>query len=310
MNILVTGVAGFIGFHTAKALLERGDSVVGIDNMNEYYDVSLKKSRLDILKKYDNFSFHKIDLAKFDLDIKVDSICHLGAQAGVRYSIENPIAYENSNVLGTLRIFEFARHKKIKNVVYASSSSVYGNCPNVPFKESEKLDEPISLYAATKKANELYAHVYHNLYGINMIGLRFFTVYGPYGRPDMAIFKFTKNIIEGKPIDVYNNGKLQRDFTYVDDIVSGVVSALDSGLSFEIINLARGETIELLDFIKAIEDAVGKKAKLNMMSMQAGDVFKTYGDISLASQKLGYKPKVSVKEGVKKFVDWYKGYYK
>ena len=310
MKILVTGAAGFIGFHTAVALLERGDSVVGVDNLNEYYDISLKKSRLEILRKYGNFSFHQVDLADFDLDVEVDSICHLGAQAGVRYSIENPIAYEQSNSLGTLRIFEFARQKKIKSVIYASSSSVYGNCANVPFKESEKLDEPISLYAATKKANELYAHVYHHLYGINMIGLRFFTVYGPYGRPDMAIFKFTKNILEEKPIDVYNNGELKRDFTYVDDVVSGIVAALDSDLSFEVINLARGETVELLDFIKAIEEAVGKKAKLNMMPMQSGDVFQTFGDISLASQKLGYKPTVSIKEGVKKFVEWYKGYYR
>ncbi len=311
-TILVTGVAGFIGSSVGKKLLERGDRVIGVDNMNDYYDVSLKEDRLKILKEFENFTFHKLDISEGFGELKkekIDVICHLAAQAGVRYSIENPLAYQKANSLGTLQVFEFARHNKIPKVVYASSSSVYGNNKNVLFKESEKLDEQISLYAATKKSNELYAHVYNHLYGIEMIGLRFFTVYGPWGRPDMALFKFVKNILEGKQIDVYNSGKMQRDFTYIDDIVDGVVLALDKKCSFEIFNIARGETTELMDFIKAIEKALGKVADKNMMPMQDGDVLLTSGDISHTKDVLGYAPKVSVDEGVNNFVNWYKGYY-
>jgi len=310
-TILVTGAAGFIGFHTAKKLLERGDKIIGIDNLNDYYDVSLKEARLNILKKFQNFSFYKKDISEeIKVQEKIDSICHLAAQAGVRYSIENPLVYEISNSLGTLQVFEFARKNKIKTIVYASSSSVYGNNPHAPFKETMQLDKPISLYAATKKSNELYAYTYHHLFGINMTGLRFFTVYGPWGRPDMAPFKFTKNILEGKEIDVYNNGKMQRDFTYVEDIVSGIVSALDKEYAFEIFNLARGESVELMSFIRAVEEAAGKKAKINFKPMQPGDVLLTSGDISKAKKMLDYNPKTSIGEGIKNFVNWYKEYYK
>jgi len=310
-TILITGAAGFIGFHTAKKLLERGDKIIGIDNLNEYYDVSLKEARLNILKKFPNFSFYKKDISEeIKIQEKIDQVCHLAAQAGVRYSIENPLIYEKSNSLGTLQVFEFARKNNIKTVVYASSSSVYGNNPDAPFKETMKLDKPISLYAATKKSNELYAHVYHHLFGINMTGLRFFTVYGPWGRPDMALFKFTKNILEEKEIEVYGNGNMKRDFTYVEDIVGGIVSALDKEYSFEIFNLARGESIELMDFIKAIEEATGKIAKINFKPMQPGDVLLTSGDIAKAKEMLGYNPKTSVGEGIKNFVSWYKEYYK
>jgi len=311
-TILLTGAAGFIGFHTAKALLERGDNVIGIDNLNNYYDPKLKTARLSILKKYPNFVFYKQNIED-DIKVKekIDIICHLAAQAGVRYSIENPLIYEKSNMLGTLNIFEFARNNKINSIVFASSSSVYGNNNEVPFKESMQLDNPISLYAATKKANELYSYVYHHLFGINMIGLRFFTVYGPWGRPDMALFKFTKSILENKPIEVFNNGNLKRDFTYVDDIVSGVISAIDKvdKLKYEIINLGRGEPIKLMDFIKEIESATKKKAELKMLPNQAGDVNQTFADISNAKDFLGYEPKTSIKKGIYEFVEWYKEYY-
>ncbi|HNZ52066.1 MAG: UDP-galactose-4-epimerase [Candidatus Diapherotrites archaeon ADurb.Bin253] len=309
-TILVTGAAGFIGFHTSKALLDRGDKVVGIDNLNSYYDPKLKLSRLDILKKYRNFKFYKQNIEDgIKIKEKIDVICHLAAQAGVRYSLENPFEYEKSNMLGTLTIFEFARNNKIKTIIYASSSSVYGNEKKVPFKESQKLDSPISLYAATKKANELYAYVYHHLFGINMTGLRFFTVYGPWGRPDMAIFKFTKNIIENKPIDVYNNGKMKRDFTYIDDVVSGILSSIDKGYAFEIFNLGRGKQEELINFIDEIERNVGNKVKRNLLPLQAGDVLETFADTTKARKLLNYKPKTSINEGIKNFVKWYKEYY-
>ncbi len=309
-TILLTGAAGFIGFHTGRALLERGEEVIGIDNINDYYDPKIKLARLKILKKYPKFKFYKQNIEDpIKIKEKIDIICHLAAQAGVRYSLENPFAYEKSNMLGTLNIFEFARHNKIKTIVYASSSSVYGNEKELPFKESQKLDTPISLYAATKKANELYAHVYHHLFGINMTGLRFFTVYGPFGRPDMALFNFTKNILEGKPIDVYNNGKMKRDFTYVEDIVSGIIASIDKEYPFEIFNLARGEQAELMDFIKEIEKNLKKQAIKNFMPMQAGDVPETSADISKAKKLLGYNPKTSIKEGIKKFLEWYKGYF-
>jgi len=365
-TILLTGCAGFIGYHSARTLLERGDRIIGIDNLNNYYDPKLKEARLEILKKYPGFKFLKQNIED-DINIKekIDIICHLAAQAGVRYSIENPFAYEKTNMLGTLNILEFARNSGIKSIVFASSSSVYGNAKEVPFKETMKLDEPISLYAATKKANELYCHVYFHLFGINMIGLRFFTVYGTWGRPDMALFKFTESILAGKEIEVFNNGNLVRDFTYVDDIVDGVIKSIDKLLEndisnvmsddskksegersivnskkgnisnvngeksiqsskrneesnnntnnkkiFEIINLGRGQPIQLMDFIHEIENATGKTAKLKMLGMQAGDVNQTFADISKAKALLGYNPKTSVHDGIAKFVDWYKGYYK
>lgn len=309
--ILITGSAGFIGYHTTKTLLERGEKIIGIDNLNDYYSVELKKARLQKLQQHKNFTFYKQDISEgIKIKEKPQKIIHLAAQAGVRYSIENPLIYEKSNNLGTLQVFEYARQNNIKQIIYASSSSVYGNMKRTPFSEEMQLDKPISLYASTKKNNELVAHTYHHLYGIKMTGLRFFTVYGPYGRPDMAIFKFTKNILEEKEIEVYNNGDMQRDFTYIDDIVQGVISSLDKELDFEIINLARGQTIKLTKFIEAIENATGKKANKNNKEMQPGDVYQTAGDITKAKKLLNYKPKTNIEEGVKKFVEWYKEYYK
>ncbi|HVY01375.1 MAG TPA: NAD-dependent epimerase/dehydratase family protein [Candidatus Nanoarchaeia archaeon] len=312
-TILLTGAAGFIGFHVAKSLLERGDLVIGIDNLNNYYDVKLKQDRLALLKKFNNFTFIQQSIEdSINVKEKIDVICHLAAQAGVRYSLDKPFEYEKSNMLGTLNIFEFARHNKINKIVFASSSSVYGDSKDSPFKETQKLDEPISLYAATKKANELYAHVYNHLFKIKMIGLRFFTVYGPWGRPDMAPIKFAKGISQGEQIEVYNNGKMSRDFTYVQDIATGVISSIDKveSVEFEIINLARGESVNLLDFISEIEKNMGKQAVKKYIPLQQGDVLATSADISKAKNLLGYNPKTSVSEGVKNFVSWYKEYYK
>jgi UDP-glucuronate 4-epimerase len=308
-KILITGAAGFIGFHVSKKLLEEGYEIIGIDNLNDYYDVKLKEDRLKILEENPQFSFERKDISE-ELDIeRADAIIHLAAQAGVRYSIENPLAYEKSNNLGTLQVFEYARKNNIKTVVYASSSSVYGNMKDAPFKESYQLDKPISLYAATKKNNELVAYTYHHLYGINMTGLRFFTVYGPWGRPDMALFKFTEKILKEDEIEVYNNGEMHRDFTYIDDIVTGVVSALKNNYPYEVFNLARGETVKLTKFVEAIEDATGKKARIRYEKLQPGDVLITSGDITHAKEKLGYEPKTSVREGVQNFVKWYREYY-
>jgi len=314
-RILVTGAAGFIGYNLCLDLLKRGDQIIGVDNINDYYDINLKLSRLKILQEFENFIFIKADVSDFLAmnilfkDHKIDRVCHLAAQAGVRYSIENPLVYEKSNGLGTLVILECCRHFNVKYFVYASSSSVYGGIKEVPFNESQDVSSPISLYAATKKYNELQASVYHKLYGIHVTGLRFFTVYGPYGRPDMAVFIFTKNIVEGKKIDVYNNGEMSRDFTYVSDIVQGIVSSIDKCEGCEVFNLCRGESIKLMDFISAIEVATGKKAIINYMPMQSGDVKITNGDNSKARNLLGYCPKVSVNKGVNEFVKWYKWYY-
>jgi UDP-glucuronate 4-epimerase len=311
-TILLTGAAGFIGFHTAKALLDKGDNVIGIDNLNDYYDPQLKRDRLAILKEYPSFKFYKQNIEDpIKIEEKIDTICHLAAQAGVRHSMENPFLCERSNSLGTLNIFEFARHNNIKNVVFASSSSIYGKEKDLPFKESARLDTPISLYAATKIAAELYAHVYNHLFGINMVGLRFFAVYGPWGRPDMAQLKFVKNIREGKPIDVYNNGNNKRDFTYIDDIVSGVTTAIDrvETLKFEMINLSGRRPVDLHKFIGEIEKNIGKKAIRNNMPMQAGDVAETSADISKAQKLLGYQPQTSIEDGVKNLVDWYISYF-
>jgi UDP-glucuronate 4-epimerase len=316
MKILVTGTAGFIGFHLAKLLLEKGDEVVGIDNFNDYYDVSLKEDRDKILEEYGNFKLYRLnisnlkELKKVFQDNKFDKVCHLAAQAGVRYSLENPYAYVDSNQVGFLNMINLTKDAGIKQFVYASSSSVYGNSLEVPFSEDVDVNEPISLYAATKRGNELVAYTYHHLFGLKTIGLRFFTVYGPWGRPDMAIFKFVKNITEGKEIDVYNYGKdLKRDFTYVDDIIDGVVRSLDSDYENEIFNLGKGSPDELGKMIEIIEKELGMKAKKNLLPMQKGDVMVTYSDTSKAKEKLGYNPKIKLEEGIKEFVKWYREYY-
>lgn len=307
MNILVTGAAGFIGFHVAERLLEEGHSVIGLDNINDYYPTSQKEKNIEDLKQYGNFSFYKHDLKyKVNVSEEIDVICHLAAQAGVRYSLENPTVYEESNSQGTLNILEYARYNDIEKVVYASSSSVYGEIKDQPFKETMQLDKPISLYAATKKHNELQAHTYNHLYGIKTIGLRFFTVYGPRGRPDMAPFLFADAIAKGKPIKVFNEGDMKRDFTYVGDIVEGVISAINTELDFEVINLGRGQPVNLLEFIETMEKHMGEKAEKKYLPMQPGDVKETYADISKAKKQLNYQPRTSIDEGVKKFVEWYK----
>jgi UDP-glucuronate 4-epimerase len=315
-TILVTGGAGFIGFHVAKALLERGESVVIVDNFNDYYDPKLKYSRIDKIKKNKNLVVYKLDISNLnDLEKifkkhKFDKICHLAAQAGVRYSLQDPFRYELWNNMGTLNMLEMARKYLVKDFVYASSSSVYGGNKKVPFSEKDNVDTPISFYAATKKSNELYAYVYHHLYGMNCTGLRFFTVYGPWGRPDMALFKFVKAIEKGEPIEVYNHGKMKRDFTYISDAVSGVLAAIDKPFGYEIFNIGNNNPIELNKFIALIEKEMGKKAEKKMLEMQKGDVPVTYADIKKAKKMLGYNPKISVEEGIKRFVDWYKGWKK
>lgn len=305
MRVLLTGAAGFIGFHVTKALLDRGDEVVGIDNLSDYYDPKLKEARLELLD-HERFTFLKHDLEDpITIGSSFDVICHLAAQAGVRYSIENPRLYEQSNALGTLNVFEFARQHHIHRVVFASSSSVYGNT-KVPFREDAIEDRPISLYAATKRANELYAYTYHHLFGIKMTGLRFFTVYGPWGRPDMAYYSFTKAILDGKPIDVFNRGDQSRDFTYITDIVQGVLAAIDTPFDYEIINLGRGRPERLFDFIAQIERVTGRTATKNLLPAQPGDVAMTYADISKAKRLFGYDPKVDLDEGIGSFVDWFR----
>ncbi|MBR9683478.1 SDR family NAD(P)-dependent oxidoreductase [Candidatus Woesearchaeota archaeon] len=312
MRVMVTGGAGFIGFYVAKALIERGDEVVIVDCLSDYYSVALKKNRLKQLG--DRVKFYQVDVADFDelkrvfTENKLDKICHLAAQAGVRYSLENPFAYEKTNNLGTLNILELMREFNVKDLVFASSSSVYGGNKKTPFSVEDPVDSPISIYAATKKHNELMAHAYHKLYGLNCFGLRFFTVYGPWGRPDMALFKFTKAILENKPIDVYNHGDHERDFTYVTDIVEGVLLALDKVTGFEILNLGNNKCVTLKHFISCIETELGKEAEKNMLPMQPGDVHKTFADIEKTKEVLGWEPKVGIEEGIKNFIDWYKDY--
>lgn len=333
MKFLVTGAAGFIGFHTCKRLLEAGHQVVGIDNMNDYYDVNLKQARLDLLQS-SLFSFHKVDLAdrqgiaELFAEEKFNRVIHLAAQAGVRYSLENPHAYADSNLIGYLNILEGCRHNKVEHLLYASSSSVYGLNRKMPFSTDDSVDHPVSLYAATKKANELMAHTYSHLYGIPTTGLRFFTVYGPWGRPDMALFKFTKAMLEGKSIDVYNYGKMKRDFTYVDDIVEAIVrvqdvipqanaewtvengSPADSSAPYRVYNIGNSSPVELMDYITALEEALGMVAEKNMMPIQPGDVLETSADTKPLYDLVGFKPQTTVKEGVQNFVNWYKAYYK
>lgn len=325
--ILITGAAGFIGFYTAKALLEAGKNVVGIDNLNEYYDISLKQGRLEQLQTFDNFTFYKADIAheKTMADImtqhpEIDNIIHLAAQAGVRYSLENPYAYEQSNLKGHLVMLECARHcEKLKHFVYASSSSVYGLNTKQPFSENDEVSTPVSLYAASKRANEMMSQSYAHLYGFPATGLRFFTVYGPWGRPDMAYFSFTKAIAEGKPITVYNGGDMMRDFTWIDDIVTGVIGALDhppvshgpyclGEAPHRLFNLGNNKAERLMDFISLIETAMGKTSEKIMAPMAPGDVKETYADISAAQEIFGYSPSTTLAEGIPQFVAWYKSY--
>ena len=332
-NVLVTGAAGFIGFHLSRRLLDQGKCVIGIDNLNDYYDVRLKKDRLAILEEYEKFQFHQIHLEdKAHLDeifasTTIDIVINLAAQAGVRYSLENPHAYVNANLVGFVNILECCRHNPVKHLVFASSSSVYGANTNMPFSVHHNVDHPVSLYAATKKANELMAHTYSHLYGLPCTGLRFFTVYGPWGRPDMALFLFTRAILSGEPIKVFNHGKMQRDFTYIDDIVEGVVRVMakrpepnpewrgdapDPGTSYapyKIYNIGNNDPVELSAFIDEIEHALGKKAEKNYMDLQPGDVPATYADIDDLMRDVGFKPQTPLAEGIGKFIDWYKTYY-
>jgi UDP-glucuronate 4-epimerase len=317
MRILVTGAAGFIGHHLSSRLLARGDTVVGVDNMNAYYDVRLKEARLERLRAAgERFEFVRADLADRPAMEKVfasgrfDAIVNLAAQAGVRYSVENPHAYVESNVVGFLNILEGARHHGTGHLVFASTSSVYGMGTELPYKETADTDHPVSLYAATKKSNEVMAHAYAHLFGIPATGLRFFTVYGPWGRPDMALFKFTKGILAGEPIPVFNAGKMVRDFTYVDDIVEGVVRVIDRPSGYRIFNIGNHRRVELMDYIRAIEKALGREAKLEMLPMQPGDVHATEADTSALEAATGFRPATPVEEGVRRFVEWYREYYR
>lgn len=334
MKILITGAAGFIGFHLSKRLLEQSYEVIGIDNLNDYYDPRLKEARLELLEKYEGFKFHKVDL-KDKAEVyhifeayQPTHVINLAAQAGVRYSIENPYAYVDSNLTGFMNILEACRNYPVEHLLYASSSSVYGGNKVAPFSTNHNVDHPVSLYAATKKSNELMAHTYSHLYGIPTTGLRFFTVYGPYGRPDMAYFSFTKDILEGRPIKVFNHGKMERDFTYIDDIVEGVVKLIDripvakedwdesrddlseSFAPYKIYNIGNNSPVPLMRFINALEAALGKEAEKIYMDMQPGDVLRTYADVTDLERDIGFKPSTSIEDGIKRFVDWYKEFYR
>lgn len=334
VKILVTGAAGFIGFHVCQKLLARGDRIIGIDNLSDYYDVILKKNRLAQLHENSAFSFHQLDLADREgmtqifIEHQFDGVVNLAAQAGVRYSITNPHAYVDSNLVGFVNILEGCRHSGVKHLVFASSSSVYGTNTKIPFAVQDNVDHPISLYAASKKANELMAHTYSHLYGLPTTGLRFFTVYGPWGRPDMALFLFTKAILEGQPINVFNYGKMQRDFTYIDDIVEGLIRVLDtipkptsivSGSTpkantnkapYKIYNIGNNQPVELMYFIEVIEDCLNLKAEKNMLPLQPGDVPTTYADVDDLATDVGFRPNTPIEVGIKRFVSWYRSYYK
>jgi len=331
MHVLITGAAGFIGASLSLRLLERGDRVTGIDNLNDYYDVSLKEARLARLTPSQQFEFIKADISdqgemqSLFSENRFDAVVNLAAQAGVRYSIENPAAYIDANLVGFGHILEGCRHSGVGHLVYASSSSVYGSNTKLPFSEKDNVDHPMSLYAASKKANELMAHAYAHLYGMPTTGLRFFTVYGPWGRPDMALFKFTRGILEGEPIPVFNRGEMVRDFTYVADIVEGVVRVIDqpaersdgpndpdrsASAPWRIFNIGNSHQVPLMDYIQALEKALGKQAKLDLLPMQDGDVPATEADVTALESDFGYRPKVKVEEGIQRFVDWYRSYYK
>lgn len=333
MTILVTGAAGFIGSHVCDYLINRGEKVIGIDNLNDYYDVSLKHSRLTKIS-HNNFTFIQVDIAEKDAidelfkKHQIKKVVNLAAQAGVRYSIENPWSYLNSNLTGFLSIIEACRHNKIEHLVYASSSSVYGANTNLPFRVEDNVDHPLSLYAATKKSNELMAHCYSNLYQLPTTGLRFFTVYGPWGRPDMALFLFTKNILANKPIQVFNYGNHTRDFTFIDDIVEGIIRVLDntptsnpdydfsqsnpasSSAPYRVYNIGNDNPVKLMDYIKAIENVLGMKAEIELLPLQKGDVPDTQADVSKLIADVGFKPSTSVQDGIDKFIQWYRDYYK
>jgi UDP-glucuronate 4-epimerase len=311
-KILVTGATGFIGYHVSELLLSKGYAVVGVDSISSYYDVRIKNKRLGLLKKHSSFKFFKLDISNYKkLEAlfkkeKPDEIVHLAAQAGVRYSLVNPWAYASANYLGTMNIFEVARRLDMPRVIYASSSSVYGANEKQPFSEEDRTDRPISLYGATKRANELLAYSYNHLYGIEMIGLRFFTVYGPWGRPDMAIFKFASRILSGRPIDLYNNGQMKRSFTYVSDIAEGVMGIIEKAPAGKnlLYNLGGAEAVPLAKFVELIEKELGKTAVRNMMPLQSGDVPETLADCSAAERDFGYKAKVSIEEGIARFANW------
>jgi UDP-glucuronate 4-epimerase len=332
-KIVVTGAAGFIGFHLSKRLADRGDRVVGIDNLSDYYDVLLKEARLAQLTSKDGFSFHRLDIADtagvmslFERE-RPDVVVNLAAQAGVRYSLENPYAYVNANLLGFTNILEACRHHPVRHLVFASSSSVYGANTKMPFSVHHNVDHPVSLYAASKKANELMAHTYAHLFGTPSTGLRFFTVYGPWGRPDMALFLFTKAILEGRPIDVFNHGRMRRDFTYIDDIVEGVLRVIDrpakpnhdwtgdapdpgtSVAPYRLYNIGNNRPVELMRFIEVLEHELGRKAELNLMPIQAGDVPATYADVEDLSRDTGFSPDTPIETGIRRFVEWYRAYY-
>ena len=333
MVILVTGAAGFIGFHLSQRLLARGDEVIGLDNINDYYDVTIKKDRLAQLQTYSGFRFHKLDLAdregmaRLFTEHSFDKVAHLAAQAGVRYSLTNPHAYVDSNLVGFINVLEGCRYSGVHHLVFASSSSVYGANTKMPLSVHDNVDHPISLYAASKKANELMAHTYSHLYDLPTTGLRFFTVYGPWGRPDMALFLFTKAILAGRPIDVFNYGKMKRDFTYIDDIVEGVVRVLDkipepnsawsrntpdpgtSYARYKIYNIGNNQPNELLHFIEVLESYLGMKAERNMLPLQPGDVPETYADVDDLVKDVGFKPNTSIEIGIERFVKWYRSYY-
>ncbi len=334
MKVLITGAAGFIGSALALRLLERGDEVVGIDNLNDYYDVSLKQARLARTAEHPRFTDLRMDLedraavAEAFARHRPDRVVNLAAQAGVRYSLENPHAYVDTNVVGFVNVLEGCRHNGVEHLVYASSSSVYGANTRMPFSVHDNVDHPVSLYAATKKANELMAHTYSHLYRLPVTGLRFFTVYGPWGRPDMALFKFTRNILEGKPIDVFNYGKHRRDFTYIDDIVEGVIRTLDripepnpdwngdapdpgsSNAPYRLYNIGNNQPVELMHYIEVLEDCLGRKAEKNLLPLQPGDVPDTYANVEDLVRDVGYKPATPVEEGVRNFVDWYRDFYR
>lgn len=333
-KILVTGVAGFVGFFLAQKLLDRGDEIIALDNINDYYDVNLKYDRLAQLEGRKNFTFYKLDLAdrtgmeQLFAEHKFDKVAHLAAQAGVRYSLKNPHTYINSNLVGFIHILEGCRHQNVEHLVFASSSSVYGANTKMPFSVHDNVDHPLSLYAATKKSNELMAHTYSHLYNLPTTGLRFFTVYGPWGRPDMALFTFTKLILSGKPIDVYNYGKMQRDFTYIDDIVEGVIRTLDkipepnpkwsgehpdpstSKAPYKIYNIGNNQPVELIRFIEVLEDCLGMKAEKNLLPLQPGDVLATYADVDDLAKDVDFKPSTPIEVGIDNFVKWYRSYYK